>query len=317
MARKGREVVMELALDNRRKAALAGAAGLLLFAASRQAVVTARRSLGRTQAMIGGAAGAMDALSESRGFAPGVAFEQAAPAPIAAGKADMKNGVERRMIREGSLTIEVAGRGEARGRALEAARRLGADVLADESSEDGDGGAASMTFAIGSDKLPQLIEALSPLGRVLAREISAQDVTEEWVDLDSRLANAKAVRARLEELLRFKTTKLADVVLVERELERVGSELEQMEGRKKYLAARTERARLCVRFQQPPKIVSSTVSIAASLRDGFASAFSVFAATALALLQLAGFALGLALWTVPISVVGWKAWKRWGPAPKA
>lgn len=303
---------MELALDNRRKAALAGAAGLILFAASRRAVVSARQALGQRQGFISGAAGGAGALSESRGFAPGVALE--APAPMAADKADMKAGVERKMIREGSLTIEVSGRAEARGRALEAARRLGADVLADEAAEDDDGGAASMTFAVDSNKLPQLIEALSPLGRVIARETSAQDVTEEWVDLDARLTNARAVRARLNTLLRFKTTKLADVVLVERELERVGSELEQMEGRKKYLAARTERARLCVHFQQPPKIVSSTSSIAASLRDGFASAFSVFAATALALLQLAGFALGLALWTVPVSVLGWKAWKRWGPA---
>jgi Domain of unknown function (DUF4349) len=249
---------------------------------------------------------------------PGTAWGAALEAPMlqAAAPEAKAAGFERRMIREGNLTIEVAGRGEARGRALEAARRLGADVLADEAAESDDGGGASMTFAIDSSRLPQLIEALSPLGRVLSRVTSAQDVTEEWVDLDSRLANAKAVRARLEELLRFKTSKLADVLLVERELERVGSELEQMEGRKKYLAARTERARLCVRFQQKPKLVSSTGSIEASLRDGFSSAFGIFAATALALLQLAGFALGLALWTVPLSLLGWKAWKRWGAEAK-
>lgn len=302
---------MELAHDTRRKAALAaGAAGLVLFAAARHAAVSVRPALDRMS--FGAVSGSASMLGGgSRGFAPGVALEQAAP--MMDGKAA---GFQRRMIREGNLTIEVAARGEARGRALEAARRLGADVLSDEAMESDEGGAASMTFAIDSNRLPQLVEALTPLGRVLSRETSAQDVTEEWVDLDSRLANARAVRARLEELLRFKTTKLADVVMVERELERVGSELEQMEGRKKYLAARTERARLCVRFQQPPKIVSSSVNIAASLREAFSSAFSVFAATALALLQLAAFGLGLALWAVPVSLIGWKAWRRWSIAAK-
>ncbi|HXT00461.1 MAG TPA: DUF4349 domain-containing protein [Elusimicrobiota bacterium] len=306
---------MELALADRRKAALAaGAAGLVLFVAARRAAVTAHRVLER-RPFISGAAGGfggadkLQSFASARAASPG-ALEASAPEAVA-GK-----GFDRKMIREGNLTIEVAGRGEARGRALEAARRLGADVLSDESAEGDDGGAASMTFAIDSARLPQLIEALTPLGRVLTRATSSEDVTEEWVDLDSRLANAKAVRARLEELLRFKTTKLADVVLVERELERVGAEVEQMEGRKKYLAARTERARLCVRFQQPPKLVSSSAGVAASLRDGFASAFSVFAATALALLQLAGFVLGLALWTAPVSWLGWKAWKRWGAAAK-
>jgi len=307
---------MELALDNRRKAALAGAAGLILFAAARRAALNLHPAFESGARAVAGSAGPLSEIqvgAAAAAPAPGFALSALQAKDEAAGKAA---GFERKMIREGSLTLEVSGRAEARGRALEAARRLGADILADESSEGDDGGAASMTFAIDSGKLPQLIEALSPLGRVLSRETSAQDVTEEWVDLDSRLANAKAVRTRLEELLRFKTSKLADVVLVERELERVGSELEQMEGRKKYLAARTERARLCVRFQQPPKIVSSTAGIGASLREGFASAFSVFAATALTLLQLAGFALGLALWTVPVSWLGWKAWKRWGPQEK-
>lgn len=304
---------MELALNTRHKAGLAaGAAGLFLFVAARRAAVNVHPALERQSFFDASGAAALDSISASRGYAPGVALEQIAAAPMAAGKADA--GIQRRMIREGSLTIEVAARGEARGRALEAARRLGADVLGDKATESDDGGSASMTFSIDPALLGQLVEALSPLGRVLTRETSAQDVTEEWVDLDSRLANARAVRSRLEELLRFKTSKLADVVLVERELERVGSELEQMEGRRKYLAGRTERARLCVRFQQKAKLVSSSVNILASLRDGFASAFGVFAATSLALLQLASFALGLALWTVPISLLGWKAWKRWGPA---
>jgi hypothetical protein len=280
---------MELALSNRHKAGLfAGAAGLFCLVSARHAVAPQRASI---DSYVAGA------VAASRGFAE--------PAPQAAG-------LERRMIREGTMTLEVAARGEARGRALEAARRLGADILNDEASEGDGSGAAAMTFAIEPARLGQLVEALSPLGRVLSRVSSAQDVTEEWVDLDARLANARAVRSRLEELLRFKTSKLADVVLVERELERVGSELEQMEGRRKYLAARTERARLCVRFQEKPKMVSSFAGFETALRGGFGSAFGVFAATSLALLQLAGFVLGLALWTVPASLLGWKAWKRWG-----
>ena len=69
---------------------------------------------------------------------------------------------------------------------------------------------------------------------------SAQDVTEEFVDLEARIANKKRLEERIVELLKDSSDKIKDVIEVERELARVRGEIEQMEGRLRYLTNRTE-----------------------------------------------------------------------------
>ena len=79
-----------------------------------------------------------------------------------------------------------------------------------------------------------LIRSLEALGQVDAKSISGEDVTEEYYDLDARLENLTQVRSRLFDLL-DRAVKVTDAIEVERELERVGGEVNQIKGRMKYL----------------------------------------------------------------------------------
>ena len=69
--------------------------------------------------------------------------------------------------------------------------------------------------------------------------VSAEDVGEEYVDVQARVANAHRLEQRLIEVLATKTGKLSDILNVERELARVREEIERMEGRMRYLRTRT------------------------------------------------------------------------------
>jgi len=69
---------------------------------------------------------------------------------------------------------------------------------------------------------------------------TAQDVTEEFVDLEIRVANKKRLENRILELLDKSDETIADVIEVERELARVRGEIERMQGRIRYLTNRTE-----------------------------------------------------------------------------
>lgn len=68
----------------------------------------------------------------------------------------------------------------------------------------------------------------------LQRSIEGQDVTEEYVDLDSRL---KAKQLMEEQYVTFmkKATKTNDLVAFANELERIQSEIEQIKGRMRYI----------------------------------------------------------------------------------
>ncbi|WP_437280144.1 DUF4349 domain-containing protein [Sorangium sp. So ce375] len=116
----------------------------------------------------------------------------------------------------------------------------------------------TITIRVPAARFDEALKRLEGLGDILQRNVVAQDVTEEFLDLGIRIRNARAVRDRLEKLL-DKAAKVEESIQLERELARVSSELERLEGRLKFLRDRIAFSTLTVSFQ--PR---STESIAPS-----------------------------------------------------
>jgi hypothetical protein len=122
-------------------------------------------------------------------------------------------------------------------------------------------------------------------------------VSEEFVDLTARTANARRLEERLLELLATRTGKLQDVLSVERELARVREEIERMEGRLRYLKTRTELSTLSVALHEPPPLVSPNPGrnpLAEAVREAWRNFVGVLAAGIASLGYL-----------VPVLVLGW------------
>ena len=79
-----------------------------------------------------------------------------------------------------------------------------------------------------------VIDQLSDLGVVEAREESGQDVSQELVDLEARIRHLEAVETQLLGFLE-QADSVADALTVQTELNRVQGELEQARGRLAYL----------------------------------------------------------------------------------
>jgi hypothetical protein len=90
------------------------------------------------------------------------------------------------------------------------------------------------------DHFTAFVSAISRLGEVRQNHIGSQDVTEEYFDLEARFRNKREEEKRLIKHLAESTGKLKDILEVEKELSRVRGEVEQMEGRLRLLANRTE-----------------------------------------------------------------------------
>jgi Domain of unknown function (DUF4349) len=80
----------------------------------------------------------------------------------------------------------------------------------------------------------RVLEQLSDLGLVEAREEAGQDVSQELVDLEARIRHLEAVETQLLGFLEQADT-VADALTVQSELNRVQGELEQARGRLVYL----------------------------------------------------------------------------------
>ena len=90
------------------------------------------------------------------------------------------------------------------------------------------------------DHFDAFLAAVSRLGEVRQNHVGSQDVTEEYFDIEARIRNKQEEEKRLLKHLSDSTGKLEDILAVERELSRVRGEVEQMQGRLRFLANRTE-----------------------------------------------------------------------------
>lgn len=106
----------------------------------------------------------------------------------------------------------------------------------------------SLVIRIPAAKFEDMLKRIEKLGDVLHRNVVAEDVTEQFMDAEVRLKNARAVRDRLQELL-AKATKVEDSLAIEKELTRVGTEIETLEGKLKYLRDRAQYSTITISFQ--------------------------------------------------------------------
>ena len=90
------------------------------------------------------------------------------------------------------------------------------------------------------------IKKIEAVGDVVHRDIQAQDVTDEFLDTEVRLKNARAMRDRLQTLLERAPVK--EALEIEKELGRVTQQIEQMEGRLKGLRDKIAYSTITVTF---------------------------------------------------------------------
>ena len=113
----------------------------------------------------------------------------------------------------------------------------------------------SVQVRVPSARFREGLRRVEDFGEVLHRSVSAQDVSEEFHDMEVRLQNLRAVRRRLEEFL-TRAGSMAEALQVERELERVTREIDAIEGRMRFLSARVAFSLLTVNVHARPDTVA-------------------------------------------------------------
>jgi hypothetical protein len=93
---------------------------------------------------------------------------------------------------------------------------------------------------------PTLV-AIDKLGDVVHRDIQAEDVSDDYVDTEIRITNARAMQVRLRQLLERAPVK--EALDIEKELARITQELELLEGKMKVLKDRIAYSTITVAFE--------------------------------------------------------------------
>src|SRR4051812_47015541 len=169
----------------------------------------------------------------------------AAAAPAAAASAqtlsiEMANtpsAAARKVHHEGSIRLRATQPQRAMDQAVQWTRAAGGYVESLTSQ--------NLVLQIPAERFRSVYGQVLGLGEVLAKSLSARDVTEEFLDVELRLAQAKATRDRLLALIQRASGQNEKLRLL-REVERLSKEIELMEARMARLKTLVEYSRLAL-----------------------------------------------------------------------
>lgn len=106
------------------------------------------------------------------------------------------------------------------------------------------------------------------------KEISSEDVTEEYIDVASRIKTKKVLEERYYELLK-KATKISEMLEIEKKLSEIREEIEAKEGRLKYIESQVAMSTLDIQFYKPiAHGQKATVSYGGKIANAFVSGFN-------------------------------------------
>jgi Domain of unknown function (DUF4349) len=290
----------------RRRAPLAIASSAVVAA-----VLLGTAACGSSHGSVGGSSassGATAGSSQLAKQAAGPEFDAGGSAGVvdtskAAGAVPATNLLQqRRLILDTSVSLTVGNVLHAAGRVRSMAAAAGGYV-GDEQTDGGTGRSAhsTLTLRIPAAKVGPVTDQIAGLGTVRSRGQTSEDVTQQSVDVASRLATQKASIARVRALL-ARATKISDIILLEGELSNRESNLESLEAQLESLNDAVDLATLTVSLSPagtPAKPVKAHSGFLAGLDRGW-SAFAAAFVVALTVLGAAlPFAALLALLGVP------------------
>lgn len=145
--------------------------------------------------------------------------------------------------------------------------------------------------------------------------VKPQDVSEEYVDVTTRLATKKEVRDRYVEILRSKAKTVKEVLDAEEKIRVIQEEIEAAEGRLKYLNNRTTMSTITLNIYEELEANATTVykkSYFSKLKESFSTAWDTVENLSLGL---------VAIW--PLLILGglgiflWRRFRKKPELPKA
>jgi Domain of unknown function (DUF4349) len=147
---------------------------------------------------------------------------------------------DRMVIYHAELNLRVKDFNQAQVSIEEKAKKFGGYIVDSNVYRDGEGQVGgTLTLRIPEEKFDAFLkEAEGEAVQVLERHVSGQDVTEEYVDLESRLRSKKAVEERLLEFMK-NAQKTEDLLKISADLSAVQEEIEQLTGKIKYYQNQT------------------------------------------------------------------------------
>jgi hypothetical protein len=218
--------------------------------------------LGLMNAMVGGCSGGGETQPQS-------ASSKEVLVDLTASDLDEKSNndeIEKKIIKTGRVSFETDDLTKTRDWVAGLIKNNGGNITSDREDKYGQRSGQNLTVRVPVAKFDKLItEISSGVKKLESKEVTASDVTEEFIDVEARLGAKKALENRYLELLK-QAKNLNEMLQIEKQLTDIRGEIESIEGRLKYLQNQVAYSTLDIYFyQEMPK----TIYLGSKLSNGF------------------------------------------------
>jgi hypothetical protein len=201
-----------------------------------------------------------------------------------ADKAQLTNeAADRKIVRNAEITMEVDSTTDAQHRVTSIAESNGGFVVTSEAKQRENVDPSKRTldiklvvrlpatrFGVALDEIKQLA------GNVSEANVTGQDVTEEFIDLEARIKTQKALELQFLEIMK-QARKVEDALEVQRQTAEVRTEIEKLEGRKRFLENRSSLSTITVNIRAPKMIAVNPTGFGHTLREAVADSVELAA----------------------------------------
>lgn len=156
----------------------------------------------------------------------------------------------RKMIKEGNITFETSDPVKTKESIVKITNELGGYITRESSGDYADRNEQTIEIRVPAEKFDQFLSGVTQTAvKIDSKNISAQDVTEEYIDVEARLKTKKELEERYKQLL-VKAAKVEEIMSIEREMGKLREEIESVEGRFRYLKDRVAFSSLTITFYE-------------------------------------------------------------------
>ena len=216
---------------------------------------------------------------------------------------------EKKIIKDGKIGLQADSVEDIRFALSQKVKKFGGYVAVEKLSNETGRKTLDMTIRVPAKNFENLIaDVENGKCKVLYKNINARDVTEEFLDIESRLQTKRKFVERYQELLK-KANVVKDILEIEENLRTLQEEIESSEGRLKYLNDQVDYSTLEVSVNQSRETIVATPTFGSNILDSIKTGWQILVSIFLFIIKI---------WPIiVIYIIAWFGIKRFWKKYKA
>ena len=180
---------------------------------------------------------------------------------------------DRKIIRNADITMEVESTTDAQHQITTIAESHGGFVVTSEAKQRENIDPSKRTVdiklvaRIPADRFGVALDQIKKVaGNLPEANVNGQDVTEDFIDLEARIKTQKALELQFLDIMK-QADSVQEAMEVQRQIAGVRTDIEKLEGRKRFLENRSSLSTITVNIQAPKVITVNPTGVGHSVRD--------------------------------------------------